>query len=277
MTIYFQGEPGAFSEAAVRRYFPSADPIGLMSFDQVFQVLDQERGATALLPIENAYRGTVYDVLDLLTNSNLSIWAEVVQPVTLALLGVEGQKIEDVRRVRSHPQALMQSRGYWQPRGWTAEPALDTAGSARELSSMRWPDVAAIASPRAAEIYGLTVLDAPVEDHADNRTRFWLLRDKAVDLPVFTVEGMKGSVVFDAPDSPGSLAKVLQVFSKREINLSKIESRPRPGFPFGPRFWLDAVIAVDQLPLLESAMEEARTLWGWHRVLGYYPVVAYRP
>ncbi|MDA8193067.1 MAG: ACT domain-containing protein [Thermaerobacter sp.] len=277
MMIYFQGEPGAFSEAAVVRYFPDAEPSGQESFDAVFRRLAAEPGAMGLLPIENAYRGTVYDVLDLLTGSDLTIWAEVVQPVTLALLGLPGQRLSDIRRVRSHPQALMQSRSYWQGQGWHAEPALDTAGSAKDLARHRWPEVGAIASPRSADIYGLVVLAAPIEDHADNRTRFWLLRDRPGPEPTWEVEGLKASLVFDAPDTPGSLVRVLEVFSRRSINLSKVETRPRPGHPFGFRFWLDAVVAPDQRARLEQAMTEAIALVDWHRVLGYYPVAAYRP
>lgn len=275
MRMYFQGEPGAFSEAAVLRYFPEYEPFGLASFGAVFQALEDDPAAVALLPIENAYRGTVYEVLDLLSASALSVWAEVVQPVTLALLGLPGQELAKIRRVRSHPQALMQSRKYWESRGWTAEPALDTAGSAHELLQNRWPDVAAIAGPRVAGIYGLEILDAPIEDHPDNRTRFWLISSRPGPLPAAAIEGLKASLVFDLPNRPGSLVKALLAFSEKDFNLTKVESRPRPGRPFEFRFWLDVVFGEEQQPVLLEVLRGLSTQLEWHRWLGIYPVARY--
>lgn len=270
--IYYQGEPGAFSEAAILGHWPAALPSGLPTFDRVVDQLNQDPEAVALLPIENAYRGPVYDVLDLLSRAEtLTIRAEVLQPVELALIGLPGQRIDDVRTVRSHPQALMQSRGFWQPRGWQMEVALDTAGSARELKEFRWPGVAAIASPRAAEIYGLPILAHGIQDHSDNRTRFWLVSARPVTLGDLAETGYKMSVVFDLPEAPGSLYRVLEVFSHRYgLNLTKIESRPRPGVPFAFRFWLDIEGTAE---ILVRAMDDARARMDWYRILGQYPVV----
>ncbi|AEJ41776.1 prephenate dehydratase [Sulfobacillus acidophilus TPY] len=273
--MFFQGEPGAFSEAAIRRYFPDGDATGLGSFKDVFDALRQEPAAVGLLPIENAYRGSVYDVWDLLVASpTLTIWAEVVQPVTLALMVVPGETMQTIRRVRSHPQALMQSRGFWQPRGWEADPALDTAGSARELSQHRWPGVAAIAHPRAAELYGLTILASPIEDYADNRTRFWLLSQTPPPVRLDNGGGlMKATLAFDIAHRPGTLARVLTAFYEHGLNLTKIESRPRPGTPFEFRFWVDLGLeSPEAVHALKTVVSESG-LFEWHRLLGIYPVM----
>lgn len=273
--IYYQGEPGAFSEAAIKGYFPEATAVGMPSFDQVFDALNADRSRIGLLPIENAYRGPVYEVLDLLSHSTLKIRAEVVQPVDLALLVLPGTQEEQLRKVRSHPQALMQSRGFWRGKGLDAEVALDTAGSARELAQFKWPEVAAIASPRAAEIYGLDILASAIQDHMGNRTRFWLLTHEPINLGGVrgTLGETKVSVIFDLrrANQPGSLVSVLQLFGPQHgLNLTKIESRPRPGTPFGFRFWLDIAGTRDKV---ESVLRDAEPFIDEAIVLGEYPIV----
>ncbi len=271
-TILYQGEPGSFSEAAILSHWPQARAVGLPSFGEVVDALQEDSGAVGLLPIENAYRGPVYDVLDLLTSGQhlLDIRAEVVQPVELALLAQKGTELTDVRLVRSHPQALMQSRGFWQARGWQGEPALDTAGSARELAESNRPGGAAIASRRAGSLYGLEVLAEGIHDHPDNRTRFWLVSQMPVGFSASPLGLYKTSVVFDVPNVPGSLVRVLTHFSQWGLNLNKVESRPRPGVPFAFRFWIDVAGRPEQL---ESVVGQAVAEMEWHRVLGAgYPV-----
>lgn len=270
--MFYQGEPGAFSEAAIRHYFPDEEPIGLPSFEAVFQRLTQDSHAYALLPIENAYRGPVTEVWDrLVGNDQLTIWGEVVERVRLALMAPAGETLDTIRRVRSHPQALMQSRGFWQARGYEAEPALDTAGSAREVAEFRWPGVAAIASPTAAERYGLHILAAPLEDYPDNRTRFWLIAQRQPTLPEFPVDDRKATLAFDVQHQPGSLARILNIFADRRINLTKIESRPRPGYPFEFRFWIDVALGDNDPALLFEALEEVKIHALFYRFLGFYP------
>jgi prephenate dehydratase len=270
--VYYQGEPGAFSEAAIRRYFPSSDPEGLASFEAAFAALHADPQAVGLLPIENAYRGSVTEVWDrLVASDTLSIWAEVVEPVHLALMAVESESLSTIRRVRSHPQALMQSRGFWQPRGWQAEPALDTAGSAREVAVNRWPGVAAIANPSAAARYGLNVLAETVEDYPDNRTRFWLLAQRQPTVPDYPVATMKATVAFDIVHEPGSLNRVLTIFAQSGLDLTKIESRPRPGYPFEFRFWVDLALHGAASNTLFAALADLQHEVLFYRLLGHYP------
>lgn len=274
--MYYQGEPGAFSDAAIRHYFTSAKPQGLEGFRDVVETLNRDPDAVALLPIENAYRGAVYDVWDLLvTSPHLTIWAEVVQSVSLALMACPGETLESINRVRSHPQALMQSRGFWEPLGMVAEPALDTAGSARELAQERWPGVAAIAGPRASELYDLPILASSIEDYADNRTRFWLLSQKPPrEARIPSTGTWKATLAFDIPHRAGTLAEVLSAFSGMHLNLTKIESRPRPGAAFEFRFWVDVAMHEENVPRLSEVTQEMERLASWYRILGCYPVLS---
>ncbi|CAB1128323.1 Prephenate dehydratase [Candidatus Hydrogenisulfobacillus filiaventi] len=282
MRIWFQGEPGAFSEAALRRLAPEAEPVGLPTFFAVFEALDRDPEGVALLPIENAYAGTVVDVLNgLVADARLAVRLETSHRVELALMGPPGLRLEEVRRVRSHPQALMQSRGFWSARGWQMEVASDTAGSARELAEARWPGVAAIAARSAAERYGLEVLVDHIEDHDDNRTRFWLvtragahpgLAEAWAGADGLPVVGWKTAVVFDAPNLPGSLMRALQPFAERGINLSKIQSLPRPHVPFAFRFWIDC----EERDLSPVLPDFAARVEGY-RILGSFPVVRPEP
>lgn len=270
--MFYQGEPGAFSEAAIRHYFPLDDPRGVPSFEAAFAKLAEDSHAVGLLPIENAYRGPVAEVWDrLVSHDTLTIWAEVVEPVHLALMAVAGESLQTIQRVRSHPQALMQSRGFWQPRGWSADPALDTAGSARELAEHRWPGVGAIANPGAAARYGLVILADPVEDYVDNRTRFWLVSQRQPVVPDHSVATMKATLAFDVEHRPGSLNRVLSLFAERGIDLTKIESRPRPGFPFEFRFWVDLALRDAAASVLFEALSAVQTTVLFYRLLGYYP------
>lgn len=268
--IYYQGSPGAFSEAAILSHWPGARAVGFETFEGAFQALLDDPETVGLLPIENAYRGPVYDVLDLLTASPLSIWAEAVQPVDLALMAYGHQDLARLRRVRSHPQALMQSQKFCREHGLTVEVALDTAGSARELVENPRDDTGAIASPRAAEIYGLNIVRRGIQDHPDNRTRFWLLSQQPVRL-TSPLGRTKTSGVVDLPDKPGSLVAYLSWFQKYGINLSKVESRPRPGAPFAYRFWIDA---VGEPEALDEAWQKGETGAEWSRRFGTYPILS---
>ncbi len=272
-SIFYQGEPGCFSEAAILSHWPQARAIPMASFEDVVRALLERPQSVGLLPIENAYRGPVYEVLDLLTNAAtpLGIRAEVVQPVRLALLACPGTRIEDVVVVRSHPQALMQSRGFWGRRGWRAEPTLDTAGSARELAEVGGDGIAAIASPNAGHLYGLNILADHIHDHHDNRTRFWLISKTRLGDHQSPLGLYKTSVIFDVPNIPGSLVAVLSHFSRYGLNMNKVESRPRPGVPFAFRFWVDI---SGEPQRVTKAMDDVRHDTEWSRVLGeQYPVL----
>ncbi len=268
--IYYQGDPGAFSEACILSHWPHAQPQGCETFAETFQAILEHSDGIGLLPIENAYRGPVYDVLDLLTASPLSIWAEAVQPVELALMAYGHSDLDRIKKVRSHPQALMQSQAFCRQHGLSVEAALDTAGSARELLELKREDIGAIASPRAAEIYGLNIVCRGIQDHMDNRTRFWLLSRQPIAL-VSPLQRTKTSMVYDLPDRPGALVDYLLWYKKLGLNLSKVESRPRPGAPFAYRFWIDV---VGERERVDQAWNGGLPSLEWGRRLGTYPVLS---
>ncbi len=271
--MLYQGEPGAFSEEAIFQFFVGEKAEGLESFDRVYERLLDDPLAAGLLPIENVYQGAVAEVWQgLINHEELSIWGEVVHEVHLALMAPPGETLDSIRRVRSHPQALMQSRGFWQSRELQAELALDTAGSAREVAENRWPGVAAIASPTAAAQFGLNILADQVQDYPDNRTRFWLISQRKPLLPDRIVVTMKASLALDMAHRPGALARVLNVFANRGIDLTKIESRPRPGTPFEFRFWADLTLLENKSKVLFESLEKVRSQVLFYRLLGYYPV-----
>jgi len=247
--VAYQGVPGAYSEVAAAAAAPGADPLPCAQFEVAFQALSQWMADTAVLPIENSAGGSVHAVYDLLLRySGLHLTGEVALAVSHCLLAPPGTALADIHTVASHPQALAQCAGYLRRLGAanagspppasasasiTREAADDTAGAARDLAANPRPGVAAIASARAAQLYGLDILDAGIQDAAANVTRFLVLgRDPARPSPVPAhPDGppVKTSVAFSLPDGPGQLFKALSVFALRGIDLTKIESRPARG------------------------------------------------
>ena len=175
-TVAYQGEPGANSQEAIFQHFGAhVNTLACHSFEDIFHAVEEGRATLGLLPVENSQAGSINQAYDLLLDHDLRVVGEVKFRVHHCLLAVPGTKIEEIVRVRSHPQALAQCDRYLQTRGWEAVPAYDTAGSARQLAAHPEPGTAVIASALAGQTYGLEVLDADIEDSADNTTRFFLL------------------------------------------------------------------------------------------------------
>ncbi len=239
--VAFQGVAGAYSEEAVRQYFGAGvETVACPTLEAMFPEVESGRAAYAMLPVENAVAGAVAGAYELLLERDLRINAEVILRVRHMLLAVPGTQRSQVRRVRSHPQALAQCQRYLDRYGLQAEPAFDTAGSARDLArstaeASTEPDVAVIAGGLAAELYGLEVLDRGIEDFPFNYTRFFVMGTE--DPP--RSQRPKTSIVFSTRHSPGALYKCIGEFSTRNINLTKIESRPRLNQPWRYTFYLD--------------------------------------
>ena len=176
LSVAFQGERGAFSEAAVRAYFgPDAEPVPCPAFADAFDRLVAGAVAAAMLPVENSYAGDVGEVYDLLRRYPVRVQGELQLPVRHCLLALPGTRLGDLRAVRSHPQALAQCREFLHRHGLIAEPAYDTAAAARQVAEAGRRDLAAIASHQAAVHYGLEVLAEDIQDSAGNVTRFYHL------------------------------------------------------------------------------------------------------
>ena len=244
MTIAYQGEPGAFSEAAARRVDPDAPLIPCRSFDEVFDAVQEKRAAYGVLPIENSIGGSIHRNYDLLLERTLPIVGEVELPVIHHLLALPGATLDGLRRVYSHPQGLAQCERFLRTLANVEIIATyDTAGSAKMVADAGLKDAGAIASARAGDVFGLVSLAASVQDFDDNITRFLVVG--GTPLPNRVAD--KTSIVFTLPNEPGSLFKALSVFALRGISLTKLESRPIPGRPWEYRFYVDLAVARDEV------------------------------
>ena len=255
MSIAYQGEPGAFSEAAALQIDGEAILVPCRSFEDVF---DSVKGAPAghgVLPIENSIGGSIHRNFDLLLEHDLPIVGEVELPVVHHLLAFANTTLDRVRRVYSHPQALAQCDRFLRTLdGVEIIATYDTAGSAKLIADQKMVDAAAIASARAAEVFGLVPLRSSIQDYEHNVTRFIVIGRRPISA--------------ETPD------KTTIVFALRGIDLTKLESRPIPNRKWEYLFYADVAAARDELPCgraLAHLAEFAPML----RVLGSYP--SYKP
>ena len=237
--------------------------------EDVFEAVESGTADYGALPVENSTAGSINRAYDLLLDHDLRIWGEVILRVRHALLAPPGTALADVRRVRSHPQALAQCERYLNDHGWTPEAAYDTAGSARDLAAVPEPGVAAIASRLAGQLYRLEELDYGIEDLSHNYTRFFLLGHREPR----RAERSKTSVVFSTRHVPGALHACLGEFAAQEINLTKIESRPRRDRPWHYVFYLDFE-GHWQDPECEKALLGLLRRASFVKLLGSYPAAA---
>ena len=267
MRIAFQGESGAYSEAAAIRFSDHADLLPCESFDDVFTAVATGKATHGILPVENSIGGSIHRNYDLLLEHDLPIVGEVVLDITHNLLVLPGTTMEQVKKIYSHPQALAQCERFLRSLpGVSVEATYDTAGSAKLVKEKGLKDAAAIASDRAAQVFGLEILKPEIQDFSDNITRFLVVsrlaeHDEAAD---------KTTVVFSLPNEPGSLFKALSVFALRDIDLTKIESRPIRGRPWEYLFYVDLPVGRHDLKCARALVhlaEFARSM----RTLGSYP------
>jgi prephenate dehydratase len=266
MRIAYQGEPGAYSEAAALTFAPSATPVPCRSFEDVFQAVEEGRAAFGILPMENSIGGSIHRNYDLLVEHELPIVGEVELKVEHCLLALPGVALADIRVVHSHPQALAQCERFLSSlTGVHIEAVYDTAGGAKLIRDGELRDAAAIASRRAGEVFQLEILRENIQDFDANITRF-----VAIGRSPVTEGADKTSVVFalDGKEA-GSLFKALSVFALRNINLTKLESRPLRGRPWEYMFYADIAVPRDDLQCARALVhlgEFAR----WVRTLGTY-------
>jgi len=265
--VAFQGERGAFSEeAALQLLGEDIETVPGATFEALFSSLRDGAADYALAPFENSLAGSVHKCYDLLLESNLQIVAETILPISHHLIGVSNAEFEQIVSVESHPVALAQCEIFFRAHPRIRQrPALDTAGSVREVIRSGDRTRAAIAGKRAAEIYGGKILREHLEDHRENYTRFLLLAAEPESNP----GADKLSLVVHLEHRPGALRRVLDVFAARHINLLKIESRPIAGHPWEYRFYLDLQASTND-PEAVRALEELRGRTTALRILGCY-------
>jgi prephenate dehydratase len=267
----FQGEPGAYSEAAAIQFFgQEIATLPSSSFETVFAAVSEGRCSHGLLPIENSLAGSIHRNYDLMLRHNLHIVGEYHLRVSHCLLALPGVRLEQVRRVHSHPQALAQCEATLDRLQVEKVAEADTAGSARLLIERGDQEAAALASLRAAQVYGLQVLAENMEDNPANYTRFLVLAREPVQAAGQPGAEYKTSVVFTLKNHPGVLFKALSVFALREIDLTKIESRPDPGKLWEYLFYIDFAGHRSD-PVCRRALDHLAELAPFLRVLGSYP------
>jgi len=266
MRVAFQGEPGAYSEQAIFEYCGKVETQPCETFDDVFAVVTSGTCESGLIPIENSLAGSIHQNYDLLLRHDLNIVGEYFLRVKHCLIGFPGVDKSEIRSVISHPQALGQCAGYLRELGVKTEPVYDTAGSVNMLKESGERATAAIASQRAAEIYQMQILQEGIEDNPENYTRFLEITPK----PVKPEGEAKTSIVFTLKNQPGALFKALSVFALRDIDLTKIESRPLAGKPWEYLFYIDFIGAI-QDELVKRALDHLGEYALMLRVLGSYP------
>ncbi|PWA62015.1 arogenate dehydratase 2 [Artemisia annua] len=282
MRVAYQGVPGAYSESAAEKAYPSCEAVPCEQFETAFEAVERWLVDRAVLPIENSLGGSIHRNYDLLLRHRLHIVGEVKLSIRHCLLANHGVKVEDLKRVLSHPQALAQCENTLTKLGIVREAVDDTAGAAKHVALHELKDTGAVASAAAAKIYGLNLLVQDIQDYSDNVTRFLMLAREPI-IPR-TDRPFKTSIVFSLDEGPGMLFKALAVFAMRQINLTKIESRPLQrqalpahtestnGFPgsFPYLFYVDFQASMaDQRA--QNALSHLKEFATFLSVLGSYP------
>jgi len=265
--VAFQGERGAYSESAVYKFFGTDTEVKpCREFREVFESVSKRETPFGVVPVENSLEGSITQNYDLFLKYDLKVCGEVVVKIEHCLIANPSTSLESVKAVYSHPQALAQCRTYLEQLGRELIPTYDTAGSVKMLKEKGLKDAAAVASERAAELYGMKILARDIADNKENYTRFFVLSKEDA-----AVSGKdKTSIIFGAAHAPGSLYHALGEFAKRSINLTKIESRPTKQKPWEYNFYLDFEGHRSE-PRCEEALKALEKYAAFIKILGSYP------
>jgi len=266
-TVAFQGERGAYSENAVYQFFGSTVEVKpCRDFRDVFESVKKQEAQAGVVPVENSIEGSVNQNYDLFFTYDLKVCGEVIVKVAHCLIANPGTSLDSVKAVYSHPQALAQCRSFLERLNCELIPTYDTAGSVKLIKEKKLTNAAAIASEKAAELYGMKILARDIADNTENYTRFFVLSKE--DSPITGKD--KTSIIFSAKHEPGSLYHALGEFAKRNINLTKIESRPTKKTPWEYNFYLDFEGHRTE-PRCAEALKALEKYAIFVRILGSYP------
>ncbi|MFQ5622555.1 MAG: prephenate dehydratase [Paracoccaceae bacterium] len=271
--VAFQGEPGAYSHQACSEVFPDHVALPCRTFEGTVAAVKEGRARYAMLPVENSTYGRVADIHHMLPESGLAIVGEHFVRVNINLLGVPGARLADVKRAMSHTVLLGQCRGFLTEHGIERVTGADTAGSAQTVARTADRSLAALASEKAGEIYGLKLLARHVEDNHDNATRFFVMAAEAKSPP--PAEDMMTSFVFRVRNIPAALYKAMGGFATNGVNMVKLESYMLDGSFTATQFFADIEGHPDQPPV-RRAMEELEYFTSYLHVLGVYPAHEFR-
>ena len=269
--VAIQGYSGCFHEQAARLFYgrldgSTPDIVECATFDDLYKSLDAGKADAAIMAIENTVSGGLLPNFELLRKYNVKIKGEVFLRIQQNLMALPGQKIEDIKEVRTHYMAINQTRPFFQSCPWIRlVESEDTAKSAADIAEGQYRGVGAVASLLAAELYGLEVLQESIETYKQNFTRFLIL-DDGITIPKEKVN--KVSLCFTLPHKAGSLAQILTILSFYDMNLTRIQSLPIPGKSWQYFFYAD--IKFDNYLRYSQAISAVRPLMEDLNVLGEY-------
>lgn len=272
--IAYQGVKGSFSYMTALKQFGEKNTfIGMQTFKEVFEEVENGKADVAVLPIENSLIGSIYENFDLLNSYAMKIIGENYTKIEHCLLATKipfetiEERLKVIKNVLSHPKALEQCSLFFQEHPWMkAVVYMDTAAAAAEVAVCKDPASAAIASESAAEIYGLEILRRGIEDDPRNYTRFATIAKEEISRD----RADKCSLLMQLKHAPGALAEVLNLFANREINLTKIESRPLRGSPFKYLFYLDFEFSINTGRYIEDLLQVLSDHVLMLKILGFY-------
>lgn len=272
--VSFQGDLGAYSNLAAKQLFPDMEVQPSKTFEDALSAVDEGTVKYAVIPIENSVAGRVADIHYLIPHSNLHIIGEHFLRINHHLLVIPGTKVEDLKAVRSHEQALGQCRRTMDALGIKREVFADTAAAAKHVAELGDPTIGAVASSLAGEIYGLESIRKDIEDASHNTTRFVVFsREPLKDLP--RDEPTMTSFIFQVRNTPAALYKVMGGFATNGINMTKLESYQLDGAISATQFYADIEGHPDD-PGVQHAFDELKFFTSEHRILGSYPQSQYR-
>lgn len=267
LKVGFQGESGSYSEASARIQYPNPNYsfVPFRSFRELFEGVESSTVDLAVVPIENSTEGSVNETYDLLVEKPLYVIGEIYQKIHHCLIINKNSSPDEISVIYSHPQALAQCRKYIQNRHLESVPMYDTAGSVKFIKETHNARAAAIASKHSAQIYDMKVVEEDIEDNSNNFTRF-LIISKRYDS---NTDDNKISVIFSISHTPGSLYSVLQEFALRNINLTKIESRPTKNIPWEYYFFVDLEGNIND-DKVSTSLSAVKTATIFFKLLGSY-------
>ncbi len=271
--IAFQGALGAYSHEACALARPDMEPLPCATFEEVIDAVREGRADLAMLPVENSTYGRVADIHRLLPESGLHIIDEVFVRVRIALMGLPGSKLSDIKKVRAHLVLIPQAKTFLKNNGIESEAAADSAGAAEELAQNRTAGEGVLASEIAARIHGLDVLAQNIEDNAHNTTRFLLM--SPTEDHSRRSDRMMTTFIFQVRNIPAALYKAMGGFATNSVNMTKLESYMVGGSFTATQFYADIEVHPED-PNVQLALEELDYFTHEHSILGVYPASADR-
>lgn len=266
-TVAFLGEMGTFSHKACSQYFGSKlEKVPMPSFRAIFEAIKEGGVDFGVVPLENTLTGSIHENYDLLLEFDLKFIGEITLRIMHHLIGHPGTKIENIRRILSHPQVFQQCRQFLdRHKNWELVPITDTAKAVRMISEKNDSSEAAIANKVAAEIYDMEVIEESIETNPRNYTRFVVIGME----PIEKRKKTKSSIIYSTGNRPGALFEVLKIFADNGINLVKLESRPIQEKPWEYMFYVDFeadIESEDFRPILKTIEEKT----DYFKILGSY-------